>query len=153
MSAKDLFVSDDPRLLDVDMIHGFLSTVYWSEGLNRGRLERSIQNSMNFGVYERQQDGERGRPRQIGYARVVTDKASFAYLCDVFVLENHRRRGAGKKLLEDLFAHPDLQSLRRFALITRDAHKLYAQFGFKNAPDPTRYMERIDVDACRRSLL
>lgn len=99
-------------------------------------IERSIQHSLNFGVY----DGE----RQVGFARVVTDQAIFAYLCDVFIHEDYRGQSLGKWMMECIFAHPDLQGLRRWCLLTRDAHGLYQQFGFTELSDPPRWMEKFD---------
>jgi len=131
----DLFISTDPALMDLDVIHGFLSGSYWSAGIPRATVERAVAGSMSFGLFE--------GSHQIGYARVITDKATFAYLCDVFVLESHRGRGLGKWLVEALLAHPDLQGLRRFVLATRDAHSLYAMYGFTPLSAPERMMERL----------
>lgn len=130
-------ISSDPTLLDLDVIHGFLSTCYWSPGIPRATIERALTHSLSFGLYET----SGAAPRQIGFARVVTDRATFAYLCDVFILDAVRGRGLGTWLIESLLAHPDLHGLRRFCLLTRDAHALYARFGFKPMPDPSRYME------------
>lgn len=127
-------VSTDPGRLDFDVIHGFLSRSYWSAGVPRETLRRAIAGSLCFGLYE---DG-----RQIGFARAVTDRATYAYLADVFVIESHRGRGLGVWLIESLLAHPDLQGLRRFALATRDAHSLYARFGFKPQRAPQNHLER-----------
>ncbi len=126
-------VSTDPRRLDLDVISAFLSREsYWARGRPRALVERSVANSLCFGVYH---DG-----RQVGFARVVTDRAVFAYLMDVFVLAEHRGRGVGKRLLRAVLDHPDLQGLRLFALRTRDAHGLYAQFGFHALADPETVM-------------
>lgn len=125
-------VSTDPRRLDVGVVHGFLTRSYWAEGIPRALVERSIENSLSFGLY----DGE----RQVGFARVVTDRATFAYLADVFVLESHRKRGLSKWLLECVLSHPELQGLRRWQLATKDAHTLYARFGFET-PEPGNLME------------
>jgi GNAT superfamily N-acetyltransferase len=131
----DFFVSTDPGLLDVKLIHDFVSNrSYWARGRPREVVRRSLANSLCFGLYE----GE----RQIGLARVVTDRATFAWLCDVFVLEAYRGRGLSKWLLECVLGHPELQGLRRFLLGTRDAHGLYARYGFTPLADPTRFMER-----------
>jgi GNAT superfamily N-acetyltransferase len=129
-----LLISTDPARLDLDAICDFLSRAYWAQGRPRERIELSLQNSLVFGVY----DGE----RQIGLARVVTDYATFAWVCDVFVDEQYRGRGIGKWLMATLVSHPDLQGLRRFLLATRDAHGLYAQFGFAGLSAPERWMER-----------
>ncbi len=137
-------VSTDARRLDLDVIHGFLSqSSYWAEGIPRETLERSVRNSLVFGVYE--------DDRQVGFARVVTDRATYAYLADVFVLESHRGRGLSKWLLECVLAHPDLQGLRRWHLATRDAHGLYAQYGFSPLADPGNFMEIRRPDVYRRA--
>lgn len=144
-SRPPFLISTDRSLLDLDAVHGFLSTCYWSPGIARSRLERAIANSLCFGVY----DTADGR-KLAGFARVVTDAATYAYLCDVFVLEAYRGRGLSTWLMETIVAHPDMQGLRRFALFTRDAHGLYAKFGFAPTQDPSRYMERLDRESYRR---
>jgi GNAT superfamily N-acetyltransferase len=126
-------VDTDPARLDLDAIHGFLVTAYWSPGVAREVVERSIANSLNFGLYA--PDG-----RQAGFARVVSDRAVFAYLGDVFVLPEHRGRGLGVWLVETLLAHPELQGLRRWYLATADAHELYRRFGFDGPAAPERHM-------------
>ena len=127
-------ISTDRDRLDLDVVHGFLSKdAYWSRGVARDVVERSIENSICFGMYLH---GE-----QVGFARVVTDRAAIAYLADVFVLPDHRGRGLGKWLIETVLAHPDLQGLRRFFLGTADAHELYERYGF-GPVDPGRMMER-----------
>jgi GNAT superfamily N-acetyltransferase len=126
-------VSTDPARLDVDAIHAFLTASYWAEGIPRDIVERSLRGSLCFGLYE----GD----RQIGLARAITDGASFAYLCDVYVLAERRGRGLGRWLMECVMAHPDLQGLRRFYLVTRDAHELYRPFGFTEVQNPGRHME------------
>lgn len=133
----DVRFSTDPARLDLGVIHGFLSTCYWSPGIPLAAVERAIRHSLPFGLY----DLAPATPAQVGFARIITDFASFAYLCDVFILESHRGRGLSKRLMEFVLAHPDLQRLRRVALFTRDAHALYARYGFAPMPDPTRYME------------
>jgi GNAT superfamily N-acetyltransferase len=127
-------ISTDPSRLQLAAIHAYLTRSYWSPGVPEDVVARAIANSLCFGIYL----GE----AQVGFARVVTDKASFAYLADVYVLEEHRRQGLSKRLVEAIQAHPDLQELRRFMLATRDAHGLYAQFGFKPVAAPERLMER-----------
>lgn len=134
----EFVVSDELARIDLEVVHGFLTACYWSAGIPRATVERAARHSMTFGLYHAP-DG-----RQVGYARVVTDRATYAYLCDVFVLDAWRGRGLGVFLVRALLAHPDLQGLRRFALFTRDAHRLYARFGFEPMGDPTRYMERVD---------
>ena len=129
----DLIVSTDVARLDLDAIHDFLSREsYWASGIPRAVLERAVAGSLCFGAYD--------RGAQVGFARVVTDAATFAYLCDVFVLEPHRGRGIGTWLLECVLAHPSLQGLRQIALATRDAHALYRRFGFTTVAVPPSYM-------------
>ena len=115
------------------MIHEFLKDSYWAAGIPREVVERSIRGSVPFGVY----DGG----AQVGFARVVTDCATFGYLGDVFILESHRGRGLSKWLMECIVSHPQLQGLRRWTLATRDAHELYAKFGFKPVARPDSFME------------
>jgi GNAT superfamily N-acetyltransferase len=129
----DYAVSTDPDRLDLVAIHRYLATSYWSPGLPREVLARAVAGSLCFGLYH--------RAEQVGFARVVTDRATFAYLCDVYVLNAHRGRGLGRWLMEVVAAHPDLQGLRRFVLVTRDAHGLYARFGFRPLARPEGYME------------
>ena len=129
-------ISTDPRHLDVGAVHRYLSgESYWAAGVPRRTLEKAIAGSLNFGLYA----GEPGGTLA-GYARVVTDRATFAWLCDVFVLPAHRGRGLGVWLMEVVMAHPDLQELRNFLLATRDAHGLYARFGFTPLEEPARWM-------------
>lgn len=129
-------------------MHAFLTGSYWAEGIPRGVVARSIASSLCFGVY-RTPPGA-GRPLQVGFARVITDKATFAYLGDVYVLEEQRGRGLSKRLMRAVREHPDLQDLRRFMLFTRDAHGLYRQFGFTAAQDPDRSMEIVDREVYKR---
>jgi GNAT superfamily N-acetyltransferase len=126
-------VSTDPSQLDLDVIHGFLSRSYWADGIPRHVVERAVRHSLCFGAYE--------RDRQVGFARVVTDSATYAYVCDVFVLPSHQGRGVGKQLMAAIMGHPNLQGLRRWTLFTRDAHRLYRQYGFGEARYPERLME------------
>lgn len=135
-------ISTDPYRLDLKLIHEFLKTAYWCEELPRDVLERAILNSLCFGMYE--------NGHLVGFARVITDRATYAYLADVFVLDSHRRRGLSKRLMEAIVAHRDLQGLRRWSLITRDAHGLYAQFGFKPLSQPERHMEIFNPDVYKR---
>ncbi|MDP2776918.1 MAG: GNAT family N-acetyltransferase [Anaerolineales bacterium] len=132
-------ISDDVSRLKIDTICDFLARAYWANQRKRPTIERSIRHSLNFGMY----DGE----IQIGFARVVTDYAVFAYLCDVFIHEDFRGQSLGKWLIESILAHPDLQGLRRWSLVTRDAHGLYSQFGFTELSDPPRWMEKFDITA------
>jgi GNAT superfamily N-acetyltransferase len=126
-------ISTDRTRFDVAAIHAFLARSYWSPGIPLPTVERAIAHSLAFGVF----DGV----EQVGFARVVTDRATFAYLADVYILEEHRGRGLGRRLVETILAHEDLQGLRRFLLATRDAHALYAEFGFKPLAAPDRMME------------
>jgi len=126
-------ISADPALLDIDVIHGFLSQSYWAKDMPRLLVEKMIQNSFCFGVYR--------QAEQVGFARVITDCATFAYLADVFILPDHRRKGLSKALMAAIRTHPDLQGLRRWMLVTQDAHGLYEQFGFKPVAHPERHME------------
>jgi GNAT superfamily N-acetyltransferase len=126
-------VSTDPERLDVDAIHAYLTRSYWAEGIPKSTVERSLRGSLCFGLYR--------SGVQVGLARVITDGATFAYLCDVYVLEAERGRGLSKWLIEVLLAHPALVNLRRFALATRDAHGLYARYGFTELARPHTFME------------
>ncbi len=134
-------ISNDRGRLDISLIHETLSRAYWSPGIPREVVERAIANSLCFGIYE--------GTNQIGFARVITDKSTFAYLSDVFVLEGHRGNGLATWLLETIRTHPDLQGLRRFLLATRDAHSLYERVGFSLLANPDRMMEILDSNAYR----
>ena len=137
-------ISTDQNRLDVDLVFRFLSQEsYWSPGIPRAVVERSINNSMCFGVYQ----GE----VQVGFARIVTDKATFALVADVFIMEAHRGKGLSKWLLHEVVEHPDLQGLRRLLLLTSDAHSLYAQFGFTEIGNPGRFMEVLYPDVYGRT--
>ena len=127
-------ISTDRSRLDVDVIHGFLRDAYWSPGIPREVTERAIAHSIAFGAYAPGGD-------QAGFARVVTDRAIFAYIADVFVLPAHRGRGVATAIVQAILAHPDLQGLRRIELHTLDAHPLYAACGFRPAAAPERVME------------
>jgi GNAT superfamily N-acetyltransferase len=144
----DYSVSTDQALLDVDAIHAALTRMYWCEGIPREVVERSLRNCIAFGIYHAA--GDPGRPVQVGLGRVITDRATFAYLADVYVLESHRGRGLSTFLMDAIGAHPDLQGLRRFCLLTRDAHGLYAKYGFKPMPDASRYLEKIVPNMYKR---
>jgi len=142
LEQEGFIVSTDPARLDVDAIHAALSQAYWSLGIPREIVERSLHGSLCFGLYA----GKEGGERQIGLARVITDAATFAYLCDVYVLSEFRGRGFGKFLMRAVLEHPDLQGLRRFNLVTRDAHELYRRFGFEEIKNPDRHMEIVRPD-------
>jgi GNAT superfamily N-acetyltransferase len=126
-------ITTDARRFDTTAIHAFLSRSYWSPGVPMDIVERAIANSLCFGVL-------RGT-EQVGFARVVTDRATFAYLADVYVLEEHRGKGLSKRIMEAVVAHEDLKGLRRMLLATKDAHTLYAQYGFKALTAPENMME------------
>ena len=130
-------ISTERARLDFDVLHDFLSRhSYWARGRSLDLIKRSIEHSLPFGLYK---DGQ-----QIGFARVVTDYATFAWLADVFVLEAHRGRGLSKWLMEVIISHPELQGFRRWVLATKDAHELYRRFGFQELRRPERWMERPD---------
>lgn len=137
---EQFVVSTDKARLQLDLIHRFLSEEsYWARNRTRQQTMTAIENSVCFGLY----DGE----IQIGFARVVTDKATFAYLGDVFVVDDYRGRGLSKRLMESVISHPELQGLRRWILATRDAHELYRKYGFDKLTYPDRWMERAAPDA------
>ena len=133
MPTEHYEITTNTTRMDVPAIHAFLSQTYWSPGIPLSLVQRAIANSLCFGVLLGTQ--------QVGFARVITDKASFAYLADVYVLEPHRGKGLARLIIEGVIAHPDLQGLRRILLATRDAHALYAQYGFKPLAEPDRMME------------
>ena len=130
----DFLISTDRERLDLDLIHGFLTNSYWAKGISREIVARSIEHSLCFGIYD-------AKGSQVGFARVISDRATYAYLGDVFLLESHRGRGLSKWLMECIVKHPELQGLRRWTLLTRDAHGLYSQFGFTPVKAPQWYME------------
>ena len=130
----EFLVSTDPRRLDLGVVHQFLTNCYWAKGIPREVVERSIQHALCFGIYD-------GSGAQVGFARVVSDFSTVAYLGDVFVLESHRGRGLGKWMMQCILAHPALEGMRRWILVTRDAHGLYKQFGFTALQSAERYME------------
>jgi GNAT superfamily N-acetyltransferase len=135
----DLRLTDDPSAIDLDVVHGFLAASYWAANIPRATLEKALAHSLCFSLLK---DG-----RQIGFARCVTDRATYAYLADVFVLEAHRGAGVGTWFMQVVFSHPDLQGLRRFQLATRDAHGLYRKFGFDVPAHPERLMEIVHTAA------
>lgn len=137
-------ITTDPARIDRDALHRFLcDDAYWSKGIPRETMERSLENSLCFTVLD--------AGAMVGFARVVTDKAVFAYLADVYVAPARRGEGLSRRLMEAIVAHPDLQGLRRFMLATRDAHGLYAQFGFVPADGSPTLMQRLDPDVYARS--
>ena len=133
----DFELTTDPARIDLKAVHQFLTNSYWAAGIPLATVERSIENSLCFGIYKGN--------HQVGFARVITDRATFAYLGDVFVLPEYRGQGLSKWMMECIMAHPDLQGLRRWCLLTRDAHGLYRQFGFTELKSRERWMERHDV--------
>jgi GNAT superfamily N-acetyltransferase len=130
-------ISDDASRLDLDAVHAYLSRSYWAAGIPMAVLRRAVASSLCFGVYRIGGDHE----EQIGFARVITDRATFAYLADVYILEEHRGQGLASWLVEVVLAHPDLQGLRRFMLVTRDAQALYARAGFRAAEASDNVMQ------------
>ena len=133
-------LSSEPARLDIDAIHAYLARSYWSPGIPREIVERAARNSLCFGVYER------ATGKQVGFTRVVTDHVTFAYLCDVYVLEEHRRQGLSKAMMRAAMAHPALAGARRVMLATRDAHGLYRQHGFVDTTGNTNLMEIVRPD-------
>lgn len=134
LRSGEYLVSTDRDLVDLAMVHGFLTRSYWSPGISADDVARSIRHSVPFGLY-------RGG-RQVGFARVVTDHVKLAYVADVFVLEEFRAEGLGKLLVEAVLSHPELQGVWRWLLVTQDAQGLYRRFGFAELDRPERYMER-----------
>lgn len=136
-------ISNDKAKLDIDAIHEFLSTkAYWSLNIPKEKVQTAIQNSLCFGVYHNE--------KQIGFARVVSDFSAIAYLGDVFILEEYRGKGLSKWLIENIMKHPNLQGLRRWILLTADAHELYRKFGWTDIEDPTKWMNVHDKDVYKR---
>lgn len=141
--TKDGFsISMEKEKMDIDVIHSFLNRTYWAEGISKEIIRRSIENSMCFGVFE--------NDKQVGFARMITDKATFAYLADVFIVEEYQGRGLSKLLMESIMSHPDLQGLRRMVLATKDAHGLYKQFGFTSLINVERWMHILNNDVYKR---
>lgn len=138
--TNDYIISTDPHKMDVEAIYAYLVRSYWAEGRTKATVEKSLRHSLNFGVFA-------GTGAQVGFARVITDYATFAYLADVYILEEHRGKGLSKWLMQNIMEHPDLQGLRRWSLATRDAHGLYAQFGFTPLPKPEIWMQIFDAEA------
>jgi GNAT superfamily N-acetyltransferase len=141
-SQGDYEISTDPARIDVELVYEFLTNSYWAKGISLETVQRSIENSILFGVYH--------GPQQVGFARVISDCATFAYLADVFILPSHRGRGLSRWLMECIVGHPDLQGLRRWMLATRDAHGLYQQYGFSALKAPERWMEIHHPDVYRK---
>jgi GNAT superfamily N-acetyltransferase len=147
MAETEYLISTEPAWLDLDLIHRFLSEhSYWARGIPRDLVARSTANSLCFGVYAARNRTPNPDRHQVGFARVTTDRATFAYLADVFILPEHRGRGLSKRLMEAVLAHPSLQGLRRWMLATADAHELYRKFGFTELSQPEVFMQRHDPD-------
>ena len=139
VTKDNLTISTDPYRLDLEAVCGFMARSYWAQNRTRPTIERTLRNSLVFGVYE--------ESCMVAMARIVSDYATFAWLCDVFVREDYRGRGIGKWLMESILAHPELQGLRRWLLATRDAHGLYSQYGYTSLHNIERWMECINPDA------
>lgn len=139
MEREGYSITTDTTFFNLEYIHNFLSHSYWAEGIPIETVQKSIENSLCFGVFH--------LGKQIGFARMITDKATFAYLADVFIDEAYRGKGLSKWLMEEIMNHPDLQGLRRMLLATRDAHSLYAQYGFVPLTFVDRWMHihRLDI--------
>ena len=137
--ASGVVFSDDPDRLDFAVIHGYLTRSYWSPGIPRQLVERAARGSMPFGLYE-PAPAQVGGGDQVGYARVISDQTTFAYLADVFVLDAHQGLGLGSWFMEQILDHPSLQGLRRWLLTTQDAHTFYERLGFVRNPFPERFM-------------
>jgi N-acetylglutamate synthase-like GNAT family acetyltransferase len=135
LRQNSILFTDNRALLDIPVIHAFLAASYWSHSIPRPLLEKAIANSLPFGVYDTSAPA-----RQVGFARVISDLATYAYIADVFILESHRGRGLSKLLMDHILAHPDLQGLRRVCLLTRDAQGLYEKCGFGYLDDPRSFM-------------
>lgn len=134
-------IVEGPEGIDLDATHAMLASTSWAEGIPRELVARGFANSLAFGLWHGDAGAGGTRGVQVGVARVITDRATYAYLCDVFVHEAHRGQGLGKWLMDVVMAHPDLQGLRRFGLVTRDMHPLYEQVGFTALAHPERHME------------
>ena len=142
-SQGDYEISTDPVRINAVMVHEFLTNSYWAKGIPLETVRLSIENSIPFGVYHGEQ--------LVGFARIISDRATFAYLADVFIVPSHRGRGLSRWLMECIVSHLDLQGLRRWILATHDAHGLYAKFGFTAIRSPERWMERHDSEIYTRN--
>ena len=143
MEKGDYLISTDKSKIDLNTVHDFLAHSYWSENISKDLVQKSIDNSLCFAVYH----GE----NLVGFARVISDFVTFAYLADVFILPGQRGKGLSKWLMKVIMDYPDLQGLRRFTLATRDAHGLYAQFGFTSLDKPERWMHRHDPNIYKKN--
>jgi GNAT superfamily N-acetyltransferase len=140
----NIIISTDKEKLDPSVIHAFLTNSYWATGISLERVKKRIDNSLCFGVYVDE--------KQVGFARLITDYDSFAYLADVFILEEYRGVGLSKQLMNFMLKYPEVQGLRRWILATKDAHGLYAQFGFKPLEIPERWMNLFDPNSMASAL-
>ena len=131
----NLLISTDKSKLDLALIQQVLDKTYWAKNISKETIQKSIDNCLSYGIYE--------DDKQVGFARVITDYCTFAYLSDVFIIPSHQKSGLSKWLMESILKHPDLQNLRRFVLLTKDAHELYRQFGFDKPKNPEEFMERL----------
>lgn len=147
---SEFIISEDKTKIDVNYVHGFLTNSYWSPGIPIETVKKSIDNSMCFGVYHNNHSDH--DKSQVGFARMITDKASFAYLADVFIDEQFRGKGLSKLLVKSILAHPDLQGLRRIMLATRDAHSLYTQFGFSQLNNVDKWMHIHNPDVYQHAI-
>lgn len=134
----DLLLSSDQSLLDIDLIHDFLSQSYWSEGIPKETVKKGIENSLSLGLYKNK--------KQIGFCRLITDHASFAYLADVFIIETERGHGYAEWMVTNLQKIPSLKGLRRWLLATKDAHSLYQKSGWEKLANPNMFMEKVDKE-------
>jgi GNAT superfamily N-acetyltransferase len=139
LRQKEFVISTDRERLDVEMIHGFLTASPWARGISRDKVERALQASFCFGVYDGAQ--------QVGFARVITDFATFAYVCDFFISESHRGRGLAKWLISSILECPEIKCLQRTCIVTAEAHGLYRQMGFMSVQRPDAYLELVNRDA------
>ncbi len=137
-------ISSDQSEMDVESIHKFISQSYWAKGIPIETLKKAIDNSLCFGVFN-------SEGSQVGFARMITDLATYAYLADVYVLEEHRGKGLSKLLMQEIMSHPDLQGLRRMTLATLDAHGLYEKYGFSELAKPETFMENCDPEVYRNA--
>ncbi|MBI1798406.1 MAG: GNAT family N-acetyltransferase [Candidatus Eisenbacteria bacterium] len=155
----DYLLTTDPARVDVEAVHAFLAGSYWARGIPFEVVQRSVEHSLNFSLWHEPQAatdaasapgsslGPATSAAQVGFARVITDYATFGYVGDVYVLEAHRGRGLSKWMMRTMIEHPDLQGFRRWSLLTRDAHDLYRPLGFTPLASPERWMERWLPDA------
>jgi N-acetylglutamate synthase-like GNAT family acetyltransferase len=144
--SNRFIISTDKTKLNIDFIHHFLSRSYWAENIPISTVQRSITGSMCFGIYDIHNKGE-----QVGFARVVTDNATFGHLADVFIDERYRGQGLSKMLMQAIMSHPDLQGFRSWQLATKDAHGLYEKFGFTRLDNADRVMRKFDPDVYRKT--